>query len=318
MNTQTNDPIHRTSPARVGKMMAIMLGICLVGGAIFFGMWDYWISQVPAVVADNIEEIDDTPAQATGKKIQSTLSFVESDDFITLAFNALPGDPDSNPTINANVGDEITFDVTNDGISFHAFGVTKDTSGVTGIIPSSKIASVTDALKPNESDSSTFVPTEAGQYYYICTVPGHREQGMVGTIIVGEAESSSGVAADPTGVSHNFDVSFIEADDYITMAFNALPGEENHNPDFVVNSGDEVTFTATNAGISIHAFGITTDPSKPNNTVWDSEIALPSSPLTSGKSGTVTFTAGIPGQYYYICTVPGHASQGMSGSFIVE
>ena len=47
-NTQT---IYRTTPARTGKMMAIMLGICIVGGAIFFAMWDYWISEPAPVVA---------------------------------------------------------------------------------------------------------------------------------------------------------------------------------------------------------------------------------------------------------------------------
>jgi len=40
-----------TSPARVGRMLAIMLGICLIGGIIFFSMWDYWISEPPPVVA---------------------------------------------------------------------------------------------------------------------------------------------------------------------------------------------------------------------------------------------------------------------------
>jgi len=46
-----NSQVYRTTPARTGKMMIIMLGICIVGGAIFFSMWDFWISQPPAVVA---------------------------------------------------------------------------------------------------------------------------------------------------------------------------------------------------------------------------------------------------------------------------
>ena len=45
----------------------------------------------------------------------------------------LPGEPDNNPTITANVGDKIIFDVINDGKSFHAFGVTLDTEGFAGI-----------------------------------------------------------------------------------------------------------------------------------------------------------------------------------------
>ena len=49
-------------------MMAIMLGICIVGGIIFFGMWDYWISQPPPVVALMAGETDHAaPAVATGK-----------------------------------------------------------------------------------------------------------------------------------------------------------------------------------------------------------------------------------------------------------
>lgn len=322
--------VYRTSPARVGKMMAIMLGICIVGGAIFFGMWDYWISEVPPVVAAGDGHGDApvaAPAQPTGETIRSQLSFVESDDFRDLTFNALPGEPGSNPTIHANVGDEIIFDVVNDGISFHSFGVTRDTSGVTGIIPGTEIATMSNPLKPGEDGTSTFVPAEAGEYYYICTVPGHREQGMVGTIVVGDAASSGDgatttttttAAAAPTGVTHDFSVDFVESDDFIKLAFNALEGGENHNPAFTVNSGDEVTFTAVNVGKLFHSFGITADPTDFANPLWGSEIASMSNPLRPGESGSTTFIAGAPGQYYYICTVPGHAFQGMSGPFIVE
>ena len=45
---QQHDPIYRTTPERTTKMMVIMLGICIAGGGIFFGMWDYWISMAPA------------------------------------------------------------------------------------------------------------------------------------------------------------------------------------------------------------------------------------------------------------------------------
>ena len=58
MSNETEHPkgeaahkVYRTTPARTGKMLVIMLGICIVGGAIFFGMWDYWISQPAPVVA---------------------------------------------------------------------------------------------------------------------------------------------------------------------------------------------------------------------------------------------------------------------------
>ncbi len=318
MSQNNSQTVYRTTSSRVGKMLAIMLGICLVGGVIFFGMWDYWISQPAPVVAMMAgEKAHAGPAQATGQTITQDLQFIESSDFRTLAFNALPGDDGNNPTINMSVGDKVVFNVVNDGVSFHAFGVTQDTEGFSGVIPGSEIAAPTNPLKPTESGTSEFIAGEEGTYYYICTVPGHRDQGMVGEIIV-SGSSGPAVAAPPTGVSHELEFDFIESSDFRTLAFNALPGEEGHNPDVTVNSGDEVTITTINAGMSFHAFGVVSNPDDFNSVIFDSAIAAATNPLKPGESGSTTFIAGAPGTYYYICTVPGHALQGMQGSFIVE
>ena len=314
---QQQDPIYRTSPERTYKMMAIMLGICIVGGGIFFGLWDYWTSMPPMIMGQDAEDHGAAPATASGVEIPASLSFVESSDFRTLAFNALPGEEGNNPTIMANVGDKIVFDVINDGVSFHAFGVTAAEDGFEGIFPGSEIASATSPLKAGEGGTSEFIPTESGTYYYICTVPGHRMQGMVGEIIVGEAGTPAQAAA-PTGVNHDFVFDFVESSDFRTLGFNALPGEEGSNPEIRVKSGDEVTVTVTNAGVSFHAFGVVSNPDDFNSVIFDSAINSASNPLKAGESGSVTFLAGAPGTYYYICTVPGHALQGMQGSFIVE
>jgi len=319
---EQQDPIYRTSPERTVKMMVIMLGICIAGGALFFGMWDYWISMPPPAASLNVGADDHGGAGAgsvteTGVEIPVSLSFVESSDFRTLAFNALPGESGNNPTITANVGDKIVFDVINDGVSFHAFGVTAAEEGFEGIFPGSEIAAATNPLKAGESGVSEFVPSEPGTYYYICTVPGHRMQGMVGEIIVGDGPAAAEAAA-PTGVSHDLTLDFVESSDFRTLAFNALPGEDGHNPEIRVNSGDEVTVTTINAGKSFHAFGVVSNPDDFNSVIFDSAIAAATNPLKPGESGDVTFLAGAPGTYYYICTVPGHALQGMQGLFIVE
>ena len=314
---EQQDPIYRTTPERTYKMMAIMLGICIVGGGIFFGLWDFWISMPPVVQGAADVEDHGAPAVATGQEIPVSLSFIESSDFRTLAFDALPGEEGNNPTIMASVGDKIVFDVVNDGKSFHAFGVTADEEGFEGIFPGSEIAAATNPLKAGEGGTSEFIPTEPGTYYYICTVPGHRMQGMVGEIVVTEA-GGSGEAAPPTGVSHDFTLDFVESSDFRTLAFNALPGEEGSNPDIRVNSGDEITISTNNIGKSFHAFGVVSNPDDFNSVIFDSAINSASNPLKPGESGSVTFLAGAPGTYYYICTVPGHALQGMQGSFIVE
>ncbi|MGI0055948.1 MAG: plastocyanin/azurin family copper-binding protein [Nitrosarchaeum sp.] len=319
---QHNQEIYRTTPARTGKMLAIILCICIVGGVIFFSMWDYWTSYQAPVVAVmagvKLPESSGAPV-SSGKTITQDLKFIESSDFRTLAFNALPDEEGHNPTINASVGDKIVFNVENEGKSFHAFGVTADKEGFAGIFPSSTIATASNPLKPGMTGSSEFTPSKEGTYYYICTVPGHRDLGMVGEIIVGPAQTGEAPkAAAPTGVHHDFSINFIESSDFRTLAFNALPDEEGHNPEFRVKSGDEVTFSVKNTGKSFHAFGIVSDPENFNSVLWNSAIAAASNPLKPGQDGSVTFTAGAPGTYYYICTVPGHPMLGMKGSFIVE
>ena len=181
---QQQDPIYRTSPERTYKMMAIMLGICIVGGGIFFGLWDFWLSMPPVVPGAADAGDHGAPAVATGQEIPVSLSFIESSDFRTLAFNALPGEEGNNPDIRVNSGDEITVTATNAGVSFHAFGVVTNPDDFTSVVFDSEINSASNPLKAGESGSVTFLAGAPGVYYYICTVPGHALQGMQGSFIV--------------------------------------------------------------------------------------------------------------------------------------
>lgn len=183
---QHNSEIYRTTPARTGKMLAIVLCICLVGGVIFFGMWDYWISTQAPVVAKMAGESEHklAPGVATGKHMEVTLNFIESSDFRTLAFNALPDEEGHNPEFKVKSGDEITFSAANIGKSFHAFGIVSDPENFNNILWNSAIAAASNPLKPGESGSVTFTAGAPGTYYYICTVPGHALQGMKGSFIV--------------------------------------------------------------------------------------------------------------------------------------
>jgi nitrite reductase (NO-forming) len=314
---QHNEAIYRTTSARTTKMLVIMLGICIAGGAIFFSFWDYWISMPPGNQMHAAPVESSGGMAPTGKQFDVHLNFIESPDFRTLAFNALPGEEGHNPDISASVGDRIEFLVANNGKSFHSFGVTQAEEGFEGIIPGTEIKSATNPMKPGESGESAFVPSKEGTYYYICTVPGHRDMGMVGKINVGSAEAAPQAAA-PTGISHDFDLKFVESPDFRTLAFNALPDEEGSNPDLTVKSGDSVTFKVENAGISFHSFAVVSDVDDPNTIVFNSAIKSPTNPMKAGETGEVTFTAGVPGAYHYVCTVPGHAMLGMQGNFIVE
>ncbi|MDE1770690.1 MAG: hypothetical protein KGI28_09095 [Thaumarchaeota archaeon] len=323
--SHTEEPIYRTSPARFGKLIAILVGIMVVGGVIFFMNYDYWNSYLPTAgkIQEGLGSHATTEAgsvQATGKTIEVDLSFMESPDFKVYAFNALSGDT-KNPEIHANVGDKIEFHVKNAGKSFHAFAVTDSTTGPGPAIDGTTVGTADNPMKPGASGDATFVPTKAGEYFYICAVPGHRELGMEGKIEVapasGGAAAPSGATVTATGNKVEFSVSFVMSDDFKTYAFNALSGP-NSNPAITVKSGDTVTIHVKNTSKSFHAFGVVVDPDNPSDVLWNSAVGTPDNPLKPNGGGDVTFVAGAPGTYHYICTVPGHAQLGMDGKFIVQ
>jgi len=306
----------------MGKLLAILLGTMIIGGAIFFLNYDYWNSYLPT--AGKIQEAGGHTSTgqgvANGKTVDVNLSFMESSDFKVYAFNALSGDA-KNPTVKASVGDKIVFHVKNDGKSFHAFAVTDSDTGPGPAIDGTTIGTADNPMKPHASGEATFVPSKAGTYYYICAVPGHRELGMEGKIEVGEssgAGAASTAAVKPTGNKVEFTVDFVMSSDFKQYAFDALPGQPGTNPDIKVKSGDTVTIHAKNLSKSFHAFGVVANPSDPTDILWNSAVATPDNPLGPNKSGDVTFVAGAPGTYHYICTVPGHAELGMDANFIVQ
>jgi plastocyanin len=317
-----NSQVYRTTPARTGKMMIIMLGICIVGGAIFFSMWDYWISQ-PAPVVGMMAGGDDHGAVAvhTGATITTTLSFIESPDFRTLAFNALPEEPDNNPSINMQVGDKVVFDVVNNGKSFHSFGVTAEDEGFGGIIPGSEVASASNPLKPGQGGTSEFIAGEEGIYYYICTVPGHREQGMVGTIVVGDVATPEPVkeVTTPEPVVEATPEPVVEATpepvkevttpepvaEAAPVEFNGIistpegsgvPGCDETNSCYVpfsvsVSAGEEITWSNDDSAAHTVTSGL---PGAPDG-IFDSSLFM--------AGGTFSVTLDESGEYPYYCMV---------------
>ena len=325
MSHSEQEPILRTTPERFGKLLAILIGIMVVGGVIFFANYSYWNSYLPT--AGKIQEglgshaapVAGT-ATATGQVVDVSLSFVESPDFKTLGFNSISG-ADHNPDVHAHVGDKIVFHVKNGGKSFHAFAVTASKEGPGPAIDGTTIGTADQPMKPGETGEATFVASEPGEYYYICAVPGHRELGMEGKIEItaaeGGAAGASGAVVAPTGNKVEFSLSFVMSSDFKQYAFNALPGQPGTNPDIKVKPGDTVTIHVKNDSKSFHAFGVVVDPDNPNAVLWNSEAGTADQPLKPGESKDVTFVAGAAGTYHYICTVPGHAALGMDGKFIV-
>ena len=128
----------------------------------------------------------------------------------------------------------------------------------------------------------------------------------------------TGGTVPPNGNKVGFALSFDISPDFAAYGFNGTRGSSGANPDIRVHSGDTVTIHLSNPSKSFHAFGIVTDPDNPNAVVWNSAFKTADNPMKPGGNGDVTFVAGTLGLYHYICTVPGHATLGMDGNFIVK
>jgi plastocyanin len=99
------------------------------------------------------------------------------------------------------------------------------------------------------------------------------------------------------------------------------------NPGISVRAGAQVSIQVINADPDT-AHGLVVTASK--NTSWmpmmTDRPAFPGSavwflgdPATDGMhAATLTFTAGSPGAYHYLCPVPGHTQKGMTGAFTVK
>jgi rusticyanin len=100
------------------------------------------------------------------------------------------------------------------------------------------------------------------------------------------------------------------------------------NPALIVPAGAQVSIQVINADPdTAHGLVITAsqDTSSPMP-MMTSRAAFPGSalwflgnPTTAGMhTATLAFTATTPGTYRYLCPVPGHAQQGMTGTFTVS
>lgn len=177
-------------------------------------------------------------------------------------------------TLEGTANVDVTITVTNKGAATHNFTI-------------DELKVQTKMLAPGESEDVK-INAPAGDYQYYCSVPGHKEAGMVGTLTLKDASAAATPAASGSGGALELAA--------IDINFDPKTLEGAANTDVVIN--------VTNKGVATHDFAI-----KDLNILTDM--------IQPGSSVSVTVNAPA-GTYQYECTVPGHAPAGMVGTLTLK
>lgn len=176
-----------------------------------------------------------------------------------------------------------TIHITNQGATTHNFSV-----------PQLNISVDLDA---GASTDVEIPATAAGEYDFDCDIPGHKEAGMVGKLIVSadakpaaDAPAAPPAATEPAAAAPQ-GVTITMGDTFFDPTTASIP------------AGTATTFTLVNNGATLHNFSI-------------AELNI-SVDVEAGATQTVDINAAA-GTYTFHCDVPGHTEAGMTGTLTVQ
>ena len=90
------------------------------------------------------------------------------------------------PDIRVRVGVPVTIVFKNVGNLPHTLAITEEKRFDAEPLWGVQLGTPTRPVGPGEESMITFTPNKAGEYYYVCQVPGHIELGMWGKLIAEE------------------------------------------------------------------------------------------------------------------------------------
>ncbi len=175
-----------------------------------------------------------------------------------------------------------------------------------------------DALKisqdqaPGETHEIT-VNAPAGEYEYYCNVPGHKDAGMVGTLVadanlkIGAATAADAApaegadaAASPAAAAAAAPADGAAAAEAVTVKSLDIYFEPK---EFSIPAGTDVMVSLVNEGAAPHNFAI--------------DALKISQDQAPGETHEITINAPA-GEYEYYCNVPGHKDAGMVGKLTAK
>ncbi|CAN5768526.1 hypothetical protein BH23CHL4_BH23CHL4_18610 [soil metagenome] len=167
-------------------------------------------------------------------------------------------------------------------------------------------------LAPGET-KEIVINAPAGEYVFYCNIPGHREAGMVGSLIVSEDASPAVASPADIDASPAPDDAEAAAEDTTDADGEGAAAVEpvtvvSHDIFFepvevTISPGTDVVFSLPTEGAASHNFSID-----------ELEISVD---LAPGETKEIMVNA-PPGEYVFYCDVPGHREAGMIGTLLVE
>lgn len=161
-------------------------------------------------------------------------------------------------------------------------------------------------IAPGETKEVT-IKAPAGTYEFYCNVPGHKEAGMVGTLVARPLSSADTAATANENAAVDEAQASAEAEGEVPAEASAqtvTAFDIYFEPkEVTIPANTDVTFTLPNDGVAAHDFSID---------ALGISVALP-----PGETETVVVNA-PPGSYEYYCNVPGHKEAGMVGTLVAE
>ncbi len=165
---------------------------------------------------------------------------------------------------------------------------------------------ISETMQAGETKQVT-VNAPAGEYEYYCNIPGHKEAGMVGTLISRPmAAADEPATADEDAAADEVEGAEEAAGDAPAPATaqNVTSFDIYFEPkEITIPADTDVPFTLPNDGAAPHNFSID-----------ELGISIDQAPGSTEE----TVINAPPGTYEYYCNVPGHKAAGMVGTLIVE
>lgn len=90
------------------------------------------------------------------------------------------------PILELTQGQETNITFINVGNLPHAFSLTDAPEENADVMFGATVGSASVPISPGGSDSVVFTPDSAGEFYYICPLPGHVSAGMWGNVTISE------------------------------------------------------------------------------------------------------------------------------------